>query len=70
MFSKFASDSVHAGRNSNVQSDVLTSLCIFILGAHNHLRVIPFLAGASNGISQFPGNRELAGGFIVSYHPT
>ena len=67
-FANFASDPIHARRNSNVQSDVFTSFCIFILGAHNCLWDIPFLAGAPNGISQFPGNRKLAGDFTDSYH--
>ena len=36
-FIYIASDSIHGRRNSNVQSDVFTSFCIFILGAHNRL---------------------------------
>jgi hypothetical protein len=33
----FASDSVYARRNSNVQSDVFTSFRVFILGARSRL---------------------------------
>ena len=36
-FANIASDSIHGRRNSNVQSDVFTSFCIFILGAYNRL---------------------------------